>query len=276
MLELVISEGEVSSKVQGTRAAPYKVTIRVLPLSDKDWAQVEEAMSQRAIFLAKLLAGEMPEAIEEAFAQCQLALFPTAARDLVTGCSCPDWANPCKHVAATYFLLAEAFDEDPFLIFQWRGRSREELLESLRSRHLGALRSNTTGGPGQPSAMIPAPPTIDIVPLSESLESFWDLQVPGTCLSDAGFIDETSELRGAGPPVDPGAILRELEPLGVTVRSKSLTELLAPMYGAAAGEALDLILGRPDGGKGARCGPSHPLTGSRDRSNSIEEIERER
>ena len=40
-------------------------------------------------------------------------------------CSCPDSEVPCKHLAATFYLLAEAFDEDPFLILRWRGRDRE-------------------------------------------------------------------------------------------------------------------------------------------------------
>ena len=71
-------------------------------------------MASRAVFLAKLLSGEMPEEIEEAFVESSTTLFPDSDDDLVSACSCPDWENPCKHMAAVFYLMAEAFDDDPF------------------------------------------------------------------------------------------------------------------------------------------------------------------
>ncbi|MGH9005102.1 MAG: SWIM zinc finger family protein, partial [Acidimicrobiia bacterium] len=139
VLDLTVEAGVVGARVQGSRVNPYTVTIRVLPLSTKDWARVEDALAARAVFLAKLLAGEMPADIEAAFAECRLTLFPASPGDLTTDCSCPDWANPCKHIAATYYLLAEAFDDDPFLILAWRGRGRDELLAALGARSETAL-----------------------------------------------------------------------------------------------------------------------------------------
>src|SRR5437588_12759165 len=91
-------------------------------------------MASQAIFAAKLLAGEMPQDIEEAFSAVQISLFPLATTDLDTDCSCPDWANPCKHIAAVYYLLAERFDEDPFLIFKLRGRTKEQIIQVLREK----------------------------------------------------------------------------------------------------------------------------------------------
>ena len=90
-------------------------------------------MAAQALPLAQLLAGEMPRDIEELFAACKVALFPRRTRELTARCTCPDWENPCKHIAAVYYLLAERFDDDPFLIFAWRGRSQDELLERLRA-----------------------------------------------------------------------------------------------------------------------------------------------
>ena len=107
-------------------------------------------MASRAVFLAKLLSGEMPEEIEEAFAASATTLFPASGDNVVTACSCPDWENPCKHVAAVFFLMAEAFDDDPFLIFAWRGRDKEALLAELRARRRGG-RAET------PRPKIPAP-----------------------------------------------------------------------------------------------------------------------
>lgn len=109
--------------------------INVKPLPESDWKKLVAGLASQAIFAAKLLAGEMPQEIEEAFADVGLSLFPEKLRDLETDCSCPDWSNPCKHVAAVYYLLGEEFDRDPFLIFRLRGMSREAFLGLLG--HLG-------------------------------------------------------------------------------------------------------------------------------------------
>ncbi|HET9918817.1 MAG TPA: SWIM zinc finger family protein, partial [Ktedonobacteraceae bacterium] len=99
IVSLDVEPGIVKAKVQGSMLKPYKIEIRLQPLSHRDWEKITEAMASQAIFAAKLLAGEMPKNIEEAFHAVHLSLFPTAGRELVTSCSCPDWANPCKHVA---------------------------------------------------------------------------------------------------------------------------------------------------------------------------------
>src|SRR6266699_5707732 len=139
VLSIDVEPGQVKAKVQGSRPRPYNVEIHLKPLSDQDWDKVTDAMADQAIFAAKLLAGEIPTNIEEAFSVVQLSLFPTAARELETDCSCPDWANPCKHIAAVYYLLAEHFDEDPFLIFKLRGRTKEQIIEVLRHKRAASL-----------------------------------------------------------------------------------------------------------------------------------------
>jgi uncharacterized Zn finger protein len=134
-----VEPGIVKAKVQGSMPNPYNVKIQLEPLSDRDWDDVTDAMASQAIFAAKLLAGEMPSNIEEAFSTVKLSLFPTRLNDLKTNCSCPDWANPCKHIAAVYYILAERFDEDPFLIFKLRGRTKEEIIEILREKRAETL-----------------------------------------------------------------------------------------------------------------------------------------
>lgn len=131
VLSIEIEKGEVKAKVQGSRPRPYDIRIHIKTLSATDWRKLAKALSHQAIFLAKLLAGQMPEDIEKAFKGAGLSLFPERLRDLKTDCSCPDWSNPCKHIAAAYYLLGEEFDRDPFLIFKLRGMSREELVGLL-------------------------------------------------------------------------------------------------------------------------------------------------
>jgi uncharacterized Zn finger protein len=134
VLNIELKAGQVNAKVQGSRATPYKVTIGLQRLSDAQWTQAIDAIAEQAIFAAKLLAGEMPPTIEEAFTAAQVPLFPRAAGDLNTACSCPDYANPCKHIAAVHYLLGERFDEDPFLLFELRGRSKAQIIDELRAR----------------------------------------------------------------------------------------------------------------------------------------------
>ncbi len=131
VLSVDIKEGVVSASVQGSRSRPYKVTIKTKVISDRDWKKLTKCFSEQAIFAAKLLAGEMPAYIEDAFYKLNLSLFPKSHRDLETDCSCPDWSNPCKHIAAVYYLLAEEFDRDPFLIFKLRGLDRKKLVKLI-------------------------------------------------------------------------------------------------------------------------------------------------
>jgi uncharacterized Zn finger protein len=134
VLALTIAPGRVTATVQGSRVDPYSVTISLDVLKERAWRKVEAALADQAIFSARLLAGEMPHEIEEVFAAVGTPLFPTRSSQLVMRCSCPDWQVPCKHLAATFYLLAEAFDDDPFEILHWRGRSRATLLDTLRRR----------------------------------------------------------------------------------------------------------------------------------------------
>jgi uncharacterized Zn finger protein len=149
-------------------------------------------MSEQAIFAAKLLAGEMPQEIEQAFAAADVDLFPAHSGDLVTTCSCPDFANPCKHIAAVYFLLGERFDEDPFLIFELRGRTKDQIIAALRARRAEAT----------------APVSVSVAPV-EPVPALADLigsfDEPGAELADltphiAAPEVETALLRRYGPP----------------------------------------------------------------------------
>ena len=158
----------INARVQGSRAKPYKVTIEVAPLSDRQWEKVLDVLSGQAIFAAQLLAGEMPAQIDGAFASAGVSLFPNRAGDLKTACSCPDWANPCKHVAAVHYILGDRFDEDPFLLFRLRGRTQEQILEGLRKRR-------TNGAEPRVEELEEEEPAEESIPvLEETLDYFWE------------------------------------------------------------------------------------------------------
>src|SRR5215207_2475644 len=138
VVSLDVERDGVKALVQGSRPKPYVVTLQLKKLTDADWKRVIEAMASEAIYAARLLSGEMPEDIEDVFASVGSSLLPAEQGDLQTRCTCPDSANPCKHIAAVHYLLGERFDEDPFLMFLLRGRSRDEIVAALRALRSGS------------------------------------------------------------------------------------------------------------------------------------------
>jgi len=129
----------VHARVQGTGEDPYKVKLWLDVLNDEDWGYVLEALTQKARWSAQLLAGIMPSDIERAFAASGKRLFPFKLQEVRSECSCPDKANPCKHISAVYFLMGDRFSEDPFVLFQLRGRNRSKLLEDLAEQRREVL-----------------------------------------------------------------------------------------------------------------------------------------
>jgi len=131
VVDITLEPGGVRASVQGSRAKPYEITIRMSELTAREWSAVGAAISANTRLAAMLLAGEMPQDIETAFAAAGTTLFPKTAKELETACSCPDWSNPCKHVAAVFYLIGEEFDRDPFLLFAVRGLAREAVGDLL-------------------------------------------------------------------------------------------------------------------------------------------------
>ncbi len=219
VMNIDIEKGVVSARVQGSRPQPYSVEIKLDPIPDRDWDKVITAMASQAIFAAKLLSGEMPLNIEEAFAAAKVPLFPVKGKDLVTKCSCPDWANPCKHVAAVYFLVAERFDEDPFLIFKLRGRDKEEIIKALRSKRAPAAAGAAKTAPmAQPIAAENRDK-----PLEECLDTFWQ----------AGPALNSFSVNPAPPEVD-HPILKRLGDPPFKAGKQDIAVLLAEAYTAAS------------------------------------------
>jgi uncharacterized Zn finger protein len=215
VVSIDVQPGIVTAKVQGSQPKPYNIKIRLKPLADEDWNKVTEVMAAQALFAAKLLAGEMPTNIEEAFSAVNLSLFPTAVKDLETSCSCPDWANPCKHIAAVYYLLAERFDEDPFLIFKLRGRTKEHIVQALREK-----RAQTIPAEGVSTAESDGVGEVDNSPLlEEKLDTFWQ----------AGEGLQTFRVNPTIPEIDK-AILKRLGDAPFAIDGRNLAALLSRAY----------------------------------------------
>jgi uncharacterized Zn finger protein len=187
---LRVARGEATAKVQGSRARPYRVRLRLPAFDDGTWEAAIAALAGQVRHAAALLDGRMPEDIDDVLASCGVSLFP-GPRELDTTCSCPDHANPCKHVAAVHYTLAEAFDADPFLLPELRGRDRDALLAGLR-----AARAGEEAAPGDREE------DGETVPLASlSASTLWAAR------GDLGGIRVHPEC-----PRDPAALLRRLGP----------------------------------------------------------------
>jgi uncharacterized Zn finger protein len=218
VISLEVTPGQVRAAVQGSRAHPYSVAIGLAPLGELVWAKAEIALSEQALPSAKLLAGEVPPELEQIFAAAGAPLFPRTVHDLDQRCSCPDSVVPCKHLAATFYLLAEAFDTDPFLILRWRGRDREQLLNRLRElRSEPAVTNATSIERSSPPATAGA--ALALAGLGESdsdVDRFWlPLPLPPS---------------PAVLAVDPALLLRQLPAPGVGLGGQALVQRLRAAY----------------------------------------------
>jgi uncharacterized Zn finger protein len=230
VMALRVAPGAVTAQVQGSRSTPYAVRITLRPFTEAQWARVEEALAGQALFAAALLAGEMPRDVEQAFEAAGLSLFPARPADLKSDCSCPDYANPCKHVAATYYILAEAFDTDPFLVLAWRGRERAALLERLRELR-GATPADEAAADAPPEVPPPAP--VD----------FWRA---GPELSSLRFNPRAAAV--------PDAVLRQLGPPSDAAGGERAAEALAAAYRAFTAAAERRAFAGADAADGPEIG----------------------
>lgn len=204
VLSVEVRPAVIAAQVQGSRRKPYLVTLGFPEPTAAQWSSIEAAIAGRVGFLADLLDGEVPPELEDVFAAAGVDLFPRAWKAVGAECSCPDWENPCKHIAAVLYVFADQLDADPWLLLRWRGRDRDGLLEPLRGR---GYEGGTTLEP-------------DIAP-------WWPFS--GAALPDfapppPGLEDPVAD------PDDPAAVLAQLDDLDVDVAGTPVADLLRTAY----------------------------------------------
>jgi len=214
VVALNIEKGVVRSLVQGTRREPYQIVMEATTLSDEQWQKVFSQLRNELSDVSKLLAGTMPHGLEHIFRNAGLSLFPRTEQDLMTQCSCPDSSNPCKHIAAVHYLLAQEFARDPFLILKLRGLDKEELLY-----HLG-LGTLTAVAPEEENDE-------DYV----SVVSFWT--------GRQGALPPLPSLEG--PLITHMALIKQLGPFPMWRGNKGIYNELKGVYASAQARAVNLL-----------------------------------
>jgi uncharacterized Zn finger protein len=220
VLDIDIAPGTVRASVQGSRSQPYRITIGVQQLTKKNQERLAAELAIQPWLLAKLITQEMPQDIERLFDAAKVSLFPARASELETDCSCPDWSNPCKHIAAVYYLLGEEFDRDPFLIFRLRGVETDALLAAAGMAHEADDQDTATvADPAEPIVRRGAAPP----------DAFWEGSRPEL------------DLEASEPPRTPAPLLRRLGNLPFWRGELPLAEALEPAYTAAFARAVDVL-----------------------------------
>ncbi len=221
--DLKITPGNIEAVVPGEGDVSYQLQIRVRTLDQGTWRRILRRLASKALYAARLLSGEMPRDIERVFAQSRASLFPRRRREVEFVCSCEQPYTPCSHVAAAQFVLAEAFDRDPFLLFELRGRGREDVLSELREIR-GASASNDRAG-----ADVLADEEAWVQPRPE------DYTVAGEDLATIGFHIAAADVT-VGTIRALGAPRSWPQPL-------ALLKAMVPLYRAASGDALEIAWG---------------------------------
>jgi uncharacterized Zn finger protein len=184
VLNFEIKGGLITAKVRGSvnpyfgvyKEPLYTTTIDFKSISAANWSAAIAYVASKASLISRLMLNEIPDNIDDAFAKLDLHLLPHRKDDFKTKCSCPDWSNPCKHIAGVYYLLAAQLDRDPFLLFELRGLSRESLQKELAKSPLGqALSAELTleKAAPEPDLSYFTQPTVQQSVAVASLKDFW-------------------------------------------------------------------------------------------------------
>jgi hypothetical protein len=154
--DLECQPGTIRADVSGSRRRPYRVEIRFRTFGDDEWDRLLTAFVDRAERTAALLDGELHPDLVEVASEAGIGLLPHAG-ELQPRCSCPDWADPCKHSAAVCYLVADELDHDPFALLLLRGRTREQVLAGVRRHRSGRGNGAGSGAAGGAAGSDPEP-----------------------------------------------------------------------------------------------------------------------
>jgi len=237
VLSIEFKGPQVLARVQGTAAEPYQVSLSIDPFTEEDWNYVVATMAEQAIYSAHLLAGEMPHNIEQVFTANGLSLFPFTLSDIHSRCSCPDPQNPCKHIGAVYYQLGDRFSEDPFVLFQLRGRTKEQILDDLRrlrSTEAGEQESREAEEQGSRGAIQEQKSQTPKSQTPLNIEQFWQYDEP---------LD--SSLVVIAPPLDSHTVLDVLGTIPLaSADAQAMMQYLNAVYKTVSQQAVMSALNR--------------------------------
>lgn len=129
--EIKLKDNVITAKVEGSRPTPYKVSIIIPPFFPEQVEALIQALMERPGLISRLLNRELAPEVLDIARKCGLKIFPERWSDLKMQCNCPDWAVPCKHLAAVVYMFSREIDNNPFIVFRMHN---VDLLQELKKR----------------------------------------------------------------------------------------------------------------------------------------------
>ncbi len=212
ILEHTLADGRVTARVRGSinpyfgvyKEPIYRTSVALAPIARAEWSGVIGSIGARAGFITRLLMNEMPDDIEAAFGSVTLHLLPHSRREFLTSCSCPDDANPCKHIAGVTYCLAAALDRDPLVLFELRGLSRAQLRNELEASPLGRILASELEPHAVP--IVPAP-SFYTTPSREAADAtlgYWSKRAETIQPSGTGMVLSSGQWKNCMSACAPG------------------------------------------------------------------------
>lgn len=229
VLDIQIGHGEVKAVVQGARKTPHKITIKFKAAPKRQWEKLAKTLASEAIYVAKLLSGQMPEYIEDVFTELGLSLFPDDIRDLDMTIDNKKVETPDKSVIAVYYLLAEEFDRDPFLFMKLRGLDRDKLIEAIGAKARTPVKRKADYVIGD----FHDKPLDNDMPLSDDLKLFWS----------GSIVINEEHLGDVRIPPTPGALSKHLGHFPMWRGEERFLDALELVYKKASTNGMNVFLG---------------------------------
>ncbi len=171
VIDLNVSAGQIKALVSGSEL--YKVTITIKPVEAPVWQQIVKACTGQIATIIEVLQGKLSQSVMEVVSRPGEGLLPLP-QQIQFDCSCPDYTELCKHVAATLYGVGARLDQSPELLFELRGVSPQDLIQTLAAApaaeaaptdalqnanadDLSALFGIDLGGMGDPKESLPKP-----------------------------------------------------------------------------------------------------------------------
>ena len=224
--KIEVEDGVVRASVQGRMTRPYQVNIEFKRFTPEQWERVIDAMVDQAKYAAMLLAGELPQNVEDLLDPLGITLFPSDEDEIHPTCTCVSKSKWCRHAGCAAYLLGDKLEADPFVVFELRGMPKQELLERLRQ-----TRATRSAGHGPVPVYLPLAPAgvpTESAPLDERLDDFWEI---GAGVEHAQMPLRRAEVRQP--------LLRRLGPSPFKGSRFPLVGLLATCYDVISTRAVD-------------------------------------
>lgn len=139
--EIKVLNNVIKAKVQGSRRKPYTETITIPEFSNQEKSRLIDALVAYPAIICNLLDRKLDAEVLDIAKQCDVKIFPSRWDDLKMSCSCPDWAVPCKHLAAVVYMMSKEIDNNPFLVFEMHGL---DIIGELETRGIYANKAKET------------------------------------------------------------------------------------------------------------------------------------